>query len=665
MGTYYTAYCYNPENGYDFGKEQQVPPNLMETSDLQSYNNINPPKPTDIATKQFEQIDENMRGDITKESIYPWFKETGRTKAMALRCKSTVDPGAVGYYVGMHMCTFQWLHTPTQLKAGTVITMSVYVYNNDDYAHNFVTGTNESNDPSKWNEESEFSSGVEMSIEPKTWERLEWQYTLKYDHIGNFNQVGDLGMRVFQDWLSQGIKADFLIAMPKVELGIKATPYRMTEEDEKASISWRTCDPYYRPYVGRSVTDSDNWEDYTGWELVSEELLDNRYADIGWTKAEAHIIILPESAREVSDRINMWVGIDSDTFEVGTGRTVHFSQLNMEYNFTGQVVECATDNTGAYNYNDSTWVNMGDIMYSSQSGLLIDCVLGEMGNSIQDGSVLATGTLTRVDEVARDLIVNQGASYTGAYANVDYNVEANTFRVKTASLKVSSATYPDASGGASSYIENIWNYGMSTKPFKVNPFTTNSTWTKGMSNFIYNDGVTYFSRIHNNLADWFRGGNIGDIKPLPQRIMMLNMNTKKWWWFDYDKSQGLWVRSSEKTLASVAPTLISSAYSSGLPRDGKLKGSIVFTDKSYTDYASKNMPRSLGLDILFPDERKEFVYYAPFWHDGNYTSDMNWWGATSSVRTKYLYNDQKYGKFGVSEIDLMNGTCTMRRVWNS
>lgn len=666
MGTYYTAYCYNPENGYDFGKEQQVPQNLMETSSLQAYDNVNPPKPTTKQNKQFEQIDADMRADITKESVYPWFKETGRTKSLVLRCKSTVEAEGAGYYVGMHMCTFNWVYTPAQLKAGTVITMSVYVYNNDDYAHNFNTRINESNDPLVWNGASPSTAGVSnIRIEPKTWKRIEWQYTLKYDHIGSFSEVGDLGMRVYQAKLSQGVKADFLIGMPKVEIGTKATPYRMTEGEEESTAYWTTKDPYYRPYVGRATTDSDNWEDYTGWEKVSEELLDNRHADIGWTKAEAHIVVLPESASVASDRINMWVGIDSDTFDVGTGRTVQFSQLNMDYNFVGQVVECATDNNGAYNYNDSTWVNMGDIMYSSQNGLLIDPVLGEMGNLGQDGSQFTTGTLTRVDEVARDLIVNQGASYTGAFANVDYNEEAQSFRVKTQDLKVASATYPDASGGASSYIENIWNYGMTTKPYKVNRFITKSIWTKGMSNFIYNNGITYFSRIHNDLADWFRGGNIGDIKPLPQRIMMINMTTKKWWWFDYDKKQGLWVRSAEKSRATTAPTLISTAYANGLPTDGKLKGSIVFTDTNYADYASKNLPSTLGLDILFPDERKEFVYYAPFWHDGNYTSDMNWWGATSAVRTNFAYNNQKYGKFGVSAIDLMNGTCTMRRVWNS
>lgn len=670
MGTYYTAYCYNPENGYDFGKEQQVPPNLMETSDLHAYGNVNPPKPTTKQNKQFEQIDGEMRADITKESVYPWFKETGRTKSTVLRCKSTVEAGGAGYYVGMHMCTFNWVYTPAQLKAGTVITMSVYVYNDDDYAHTFNTRTNESNDPLKWNGASESTAGTSVKIEPKTWQRLEWQYTLKYDHVGSFSEVGDLGMRVYQAKLSKGIKADFLIGMPKVEIGTKATPYRMTEKDEKSTAYWTTKDPYYRPYVGRATTDSDNWEDYTGWEKVSEELLDNKYADIGWTKAEAQLINLPEHKSDITDetRVNMWVGIDSDTFEVGTGRTVQFSQLNRELNFVGQVVECGTDNAGAYNYNDSTWVNMGDIMYSSQNGLLIDCALGEMANLGDDGSQYApttAGALTRVDEVARDIIRNHGASYTGAFADVDYNQESESFRPKTANLKISAKEHPDASGGASSYIENIWNYGMTTKPYKINRFTTKSKWTKGISNFIYNNGVTYFSRIHNDLADWFRGGNIGDIKPLPQRIMMINMTTKKWWWFNYDKKQGLWVRSAEKTRASSAPTLISTAYANGLPKDGKLKGAVVFTDTNYADYASKNLPSTLGLDILFPDERKEFVYYAPFWHDGNYRSDMNWWGATSAVRSNFAYNDQKYGKFGVSAIDLMNGTCTMRRVWNS
>lgn len=670
MGTYYTAYCYNPENGYDFGKEQQVPPNLMETSDLHAYGNVNPPKPTTKQNKQFEQIDGEMRADITKESVYPWFKETGRTKSTVLRCKSTVEAEGAGYYVGMHMCTFNWVYTPAQLKAGTVITMSVYVYNDDDYAHTFNTRTNESNDPLKWNGASESEAGISVKIEPKTWQRLEWQYTLKYDHIGSFSEVGDLGMRVYQAKLSKGIKADFLIGMPKVEIGTKATPYRMTEKDEKSTAYWTTKDPYYRPYVGRATTDSDNWEDYTGWEKVSEELLDNKYADIGWTKAEAQLINLPEHKSDITDetRVNMWVGIDSDTFEVGTGRTVQFSQLNRELNFVGQVVECGTDNAGAYNYNDSTWVNMGDIMYSSQNGLLIDCALGEMANLGDDGSQYApttAGALTRVDEVARDIIRNHGASYTGAFADVDYNQESESFRPKTANLKISAKEHPDASGGASSYIENIWNYGMTTKPYKINRFTTKSKWTKGISNFIYNNGVTYFSRIHNDLADWFRGGNIGDIKPLPQRIMMINMTTKKWWWFNYDKKQGLWVRSAEKTRASSAPTLISTAYANGLPKDGKLKGAVVFTDTNYADYASKNLPSTLGLDILFPDERKEFVYYAPFWHDGNYRSDMNWWGATSAVRSNFAYNEQKYGKFGVSAIDLMNGTCTMRRVWNS
>lgn len=667
MGEYFTAYCYNPETGYDFAKTQQVPPNLMENSDLQLYNNINPQKPTDIATKQFEQIDNEMRADITKESVYPWFKETGRTKAQALRCKGTVEENSSGYFVGMHMCTFNWVYTPAQLKAGTVITMSVYVYNNDDYAHTFNTRTNESNDPLIWNNASTDTAGAtNVNIEPKTWKRIEWKYTLKYDHIGSFNEVGDLGMRVYQHRLSQGVKADFLIAMPKVETGTKATPYRMTEDDEKASTLWRTHDPYYLPYVGRATTDSDNWEDYTGWEQVSTESLDNRNADIGYTKAEVHCLSLPEDASQGigGQRPKIWVGIDSDTFNVATGRTVQFSQLNRELNFVGHIAENETDNGGAYNYNDSTWVNMGDIMYCSQNGLLIDPVVGEMANLGEDGSQYTSGTLTRVDEVARDIIRNLGASYTGAFADIDYNQESESFRPKTASLKVASKSHPDASGGAGSYIEQIWNYGMTTKPYKINRFTTKSKWTKAITNFIYNDGVTVFSRMWNEMPDWFRGGNMGDIKPLPQRIMMINMTTKKWWWFNYNKKTGLWERSAEKARASSAPTLISTAYANGLPKDGKLKGAVIFTDTNYADYSSKMMPSSLGLDILFPDERKENCYYAPMWHDNSYRSDMYYWGNTSLVRNNFNFNDQKYGVFGVYEINLMSGTMTLRRVWN-
>lgn len=667
MGEYFTAYCYNPENGYDFAKTQQVPPNLMENSDLQSYNNINPQKPTDIATKQFEQIDNEMRADITKESVYPWFKETGRTKAQALRCKGTVEANGADYFVGMHMCTFNWVHTPAQLKAGTVITMSVYVYNNDDYVHEFNAQTNESNNPLAWNGASEVTDGTKAVIEPKTWKRLEWQYTLKYDHIGSFNEVGDLGMRVYQAKLSQCIKADFFIGMPKVETGTKATPYRMTEEDEKASISWRTCDPYYRPYVGKSVTDSDNWEDYTGWQQMSTESLDNRNADIGYTKAEVHCLNLPEDTAQGIDgkRPKMWVGIDSDTFNVATGRTVQFSQLNRELNFVGHIAETETDNAGAYNYNDSTWVNMGDIMYCSQNGLLIDAVVGEMANLGDDGSQYTSGTLTRVDEVARDIVENHGANLPGSWGDISFKKETEgEWRPKSAGLKVASSLHPDASSGASSYIEQVWQYGFTTKPYKIKRFTTDSKWSKAITNFCYNNGVSVFDRSKTAMPDWFREGNIGDVKPLPQRIIMINMTTKKWWWFNYDKETGLWVRSAEKDRTRYSATLVQEWYKHGLPKDGKLKGCVVFTDTNYTDYAYKNLPSTIGLDILFPDERKENCYYAPMWHDNNYRSDMCYWGDTSLVRNNFNFNDQKYGVFGVYEINLMSGTMTLRRVWN-
>jgi hypothetical protein len=672
MGEYFTAYCYNPENGYDFGKEQQVPPNLFIRSSFRDYGDFNPTYPTTQDTSQFEQIDEDRRAIVKnpidgEDSVYNWFAETGRTKSLGLRLQSNPDHTGEAYYVGMHMRSNNWVYTPEpQLKAGTVVTMSVYIYNNDDYAHTFNTRTNESNDPIKWNGASESFTGTSVKIEAKSWARLEWQHTLKYNHEGSYSEQGDLGMRVYQAKLSGTIKADFIIAMPKVEAGTKATPYRDTAYEFGSTTYWRTHDPAFRPYVGKGVTDSDNWEDYTNWTQVSTESLDNRNADIGYTKAEVHCLMLPEDAGQGigGQRPKIWVGIDSDTFNVATGRTVQFSQLNRELNFVGHIAENETDNEGAYNYNDSTWVNMGDIMYCSQNGLLIDPVVGEMANLGEDGSQHTQGTLMRVDEVARDIIYNLGASYTGAFANVDYNQECESFRPKTASLKVASKSHPDASGGAGSYIEQIWQYGMTTKPYKINRFTTNSKWTKAITNFIYNDGVTVFSRIWNEMPDWFRGGNMGDIKPLPQRIMMINMTTKKWWWFDYNKKTGLWERSAEKTRASSAPTLITTAYANGLPKDGKLKGAVIFTDTNYADYSSKMMPSSLGLDILFPDERKENCYYAPMWHDNSYRSDMYYWGDTSLVRNNFNFNDQKYGVFGVYEINLMSGTMTLRRVWN-
>lgn len=672
MGEYFTAYCYNPETGYDFAKTQQVPPNLFTGSSFKGYGNFSPTKPTTQNTSQFEQIDGNnwaiVKNPINGEdNVSNWFPETGRTKSLGLRLQSNPDHTGEAYYVGMHMRVNNWIYSPeTQLKAGTVVTMSVYVYNNDDYAHTFNTRTNESNDPNKWNGASENFAGASVRIEPKTWARLEWQYTLKYNHEGTYKEQGDLGMRVYQAKLSGTIKADFIIAMPKVEAGTQATPYRDTAYEFRSTAYWTTHDPVFRPYVGKSLTDSDNWEDYTGWTQVSTESLDNRNADIGYTKAEVHCLNLPEDAWQGigAVRPKIWVGIDSDTFNVATGRTVQFSQLNRELNFVGHIAECETDNTGAYNYNDSTWVNMGDIMYCSQNGLLIDPVVGEMANLGDDGSQYTTGTLTRVDEVARDIIRNLGASYTGAFADIDYNQESESFRPKTAGLKVASKSHPDASGGAGAYIEGIWNYGMTTKPYKINRFTTASKWTKGITNFIYNNGVSVFNRSLQDMSDWFREGNMGDIKPLPQRIMMINMSTKKWWWFNYNAKTRLWERSAEKARASSAPTLISTAYANGLPKDGKLKGSVIFTDTNYADYSSKMLPSSLGLDILFPDERKENCYYAPMWHDNNYRSNMMYWGDTAYVRSNFVNNDQKYGQFGVYDINLMSGTMTLRRVWN-
>lgn len=672
MGEYFTAYCYNPETGYDFAKTQQVQPNLMQNSDFQSYGNFDPVKPTTMQTSQFEQIDGKRKAIVKnpingEDSVVNWFPETGRTKALGLRLQSNPDYAGVSYYVGMYMRANNWVYTPeTQLKAGTVVTMSVYIYNNDDYKHTFSTRTNESNSPNEWNSASGFSVGNDISIESKSWQRLEWQYTLKYNHEGSYSEQGDLGMRVFQK-LSGNDKADFIIAMPKIEVGTRATPWRTTTHDEGIIDNWKAQDPVFRPYVGKSLTDSDNWEDYTGWTQVSTESLDNRNADIGYTKAEVHCLSLPEDAGQGIGRQipKIWVGIDSDTFNVATGRTVQFSQLNRELNFVGHIAENETDNSGAYNYNDSTWVNMGDIMYCSQNGLLIDPVVGEMANLGEDGSQYATGTLCRIDEVARDIVENHGANFPGSWGDISFKKETEgEWRPKSAGLKVASSLHPGASSGASSYIEQVWQYGFTTKPYKIKRFTTDSKWSKAITNFCYNNGVSVFDRSKTAMPDWFRGGNVGDIKPLPQRIMMINMTTKKWWWFDYDKKTGLWVRSAEKDRPRYFSTSVQEWYKHGLPKDGKLKGCVVFTDTNYTDYASNNLPSTIGLDILFPDERKENCYYAPMWHDNNYRSDMCYWGDTAFVRSNFNFNDQKYGAFGVYEINLMSGTMTLRRVWN-
>lgn len=664
MGIYYTAYCYNPNVGFDFQKSTNVIPfGLLPDNNWNAWNNFDGsslPAGTHLSNLLYDFDRTDWRKFDVSE-----FEESGRTKAMGFTLLPKTNEG--GFYLGMNIDVYSWVDTMPDVAVGEDISCSIYVRNDDKAGktHTFSLRWIEGDTPEKFGNNAESGALDSMAIPADgKFYRLKGTFKAKYKH-GGYQSDGfktTIGMRVYQAKLSAGDDNSAMsIVMPMVNKGTEATPFNMPERLANVPDSESKLDPYRLPWRGVSSTDSDNYEDYT-WSMEGKNVINDKLNYEGVTKPEiAHIYERDKAQRAI-------IGINEDTWNNENGRTVSYNVINRKINLVGHTIQIERkgETASIHDENSGSWVDTGDLLYSSQNGLLIDSGLGDMSNSLDDGSFYAKeGQLLRVDEALNSAMYSYPTSLPAFYANEDMAKESSAYRLTTDGIKVHHTTPPDASNGINSLLAELFQYGVATYPNKINKYTTNTKSIKGVWGWTRNNarGQWY---AHNgwDIFDWFREGNLGDIKPQAQRLVFVNLATKKVWWFDW--LDGLWKKSGEKTMPTTRPTILSSYYALGLPKDGKTKGQIIFTDKAYGDFGSQISSKSLGEESLFPAETKEKVYYAPFWHDWRYNSYDFWWGYAETWNNGTpKYNNPKYGSFGVKNVDYFAGLCDMERIWLS
>lgn len=697
MALYSRAYCHNIMTGFDFSHSRKMNYNLSDSLCSAFGRDFGANFPI------MQQIDGEGRGIKSIEDIETICPESGRHDLQGYRMKSSVPAEGAGYYVGLHLSAMSYvypLNNGVDIPAGTKLTFSVYVKNLNDFRASFITRTNESNDYNKYGNKAESTEGTQIWLEPNEVGRLVWTYTTKYKHRGKsipFHSntptenpepdTGDLGMRVYQAKLGTPVTetrkqtADFNIFMVKVEMGDTVTPFTGTQYMHEHQNSMNHEDWHFMlPYEGKKVgAPSDNWEDYT-WDSGDMPEMATWKWNHGAFKSEVALTLCRATPKnDIKTTTRHWVGIDSETWNNESGRTVEFSVINRDFNPIGQWFEIERNNNkwNPHEIHDGTWVNTGDILYIPQQGVAIDTMLGEMANMFDDGTQFATGTTCRIDEVLRDVVRNYplslpeyfwdelsvGGTTTSSARNHLQRLEY-PIRDELGVIKVNSKKVPKADGGLQPYLDSLWNLAVSTYPRKFNKTSGNpkeyNGKLKGAPSFADMAKTFNYTRIFQDTADWFREGAFGDYRPKPKIIVFRNMEQKKMWWFSW--SNGLWNRSGARAFTSSAPTLVSS-YDMNFP--GNVRGNINFTTSPYEDYGAVNTLTDDKLDFMMPDEKIEKCYYAPKWHEFKYNTWDSYWGAEAVRADGYNFKTQqgKYGAFGCYEVDFQSGTMTLRRIW--
>lgn len=690
MALYSRAYCHNIITGFDFSHSRKMNYNLSN-SYCTAYDR------QDLDTfKILAQIDGEERAIREVYDIETICPESGRHGLKGYRMKSSVPAEGAGYYVGLHLSAMSYaypLNNGVDIPAGTKVTFSVYVKNLNDFRARFITRTNESNDWNMYGEQAESTEGTQMWLEPNEVGRLTWTYTTKYKHRGKSipwhsdgtaePDTGDLGMRVYQYKLGTPVTesrkqtADFYIFMAKVEIGETVTPYTGTQYMHERQNSQNYEDWHFMlPYEGKKVGEpSDNWEDYT-WDSGDMPEMATWKWNHGAFKSEVALTLCRATPKnDVNKTTRHWVGIDSETWNNESGRTVEFSVINRDFNPIGQWFEVERgDNSWApHEIHDGTWVNTGDTLYIPQQGVAVDTALGEMANMFDDGTFYAGGTTCRIDEVLRDVVRNYPLSlpeYFWDEMSVSSGARNNLqrleypFRDNLQYIRVNSKKVPKADSGLQPYLDSLWNLAISTYPRKFNKVSGNpkeyNGKLKGAPSFADMAGTFNYTRIFQDTGDWFREGAFGDYRPKPKVIIFRNIELRKMWWFTWDNGQ--WKRSSEVSFASPA-TLVSSY--SGMNFPGNVRGNINFTTSPYSDFSAVDTLTDDKLDFMLPDDTIDKCYYAPKWHESKYNTWDSYWGAEAVRADGYNFNTQqgKYGSFGCHDVDFQSGTMTLRRIW--
>lgn len=444
------------------------------------------------------------------------------------------------------------------------------------------------------------------------------------------------------------------VYLPKIEAGVQVTPFR-SDHDEHFTYIKVNEDDETPPFTGFYEGDvaSDNFADYT-W-FGSRSYNDFFYMEERGTVKQDAVWCY---TRPLGQRV--LIGIDEDTFSNASGRTVKFHILNGNksvFDMTGNWIypEQFTDNRQMFDSDTGAWVDNQEVLYITNANTAIDTTFGEMANNIIEGFYYQQADKRyRVDEVLRSAMFNAPWSMGDYWKNEDMTREQDKMRASygIADCRVSVKTNY---GSMNDWTENVaFPTGVHLRPVKIDKFDTTTKMMKGISS-----ASTIWAKqtlkAEPDTEDWFRSYSNDKTVAVPTQILFANYETKKAWHFT-QQSNGTWKRSSEFTIPAGATALLN-AWTAIVPKNGQLKGSIVFTDKNYADYGDNLRPQSLELDQLFPTISYEGVKFNPQYYSIAYNTKLFWWGQKANVA------NNSYGECGVRIVDFMTGLANIERVY--
>lgn len=447
----------------------------------------------------------------------------------------------------------------------------------------------------------------------------------------------------------------FEVYLPKIEQGTEATPF-VQDQDEFYGSQKTNEDDGTPPFVGTYEGTGEQSKDYKVYMWVGSKTDKEFYylEERGICKQEAVWCY----SRPLSQRV--LIGIDSDTYDVESGRTIKFHVINGNkgiFDLTGSVIypEQFTDKRQTFDSDTRAWVDNQEPLYVTDANTAIDCTFGEMASNILEGWYYQqTDKRYRVDETLRSAMINTGYNMGSYWSNWNFEPYMNEMRAtyNIENCRVSEKTNYSSMNDWTSNV--AFPAGVTLMPYKPKLSETDLQKLKGVSSAtsIWAKGNL---RTERTVEDWFREYENSRTRPVPTILLFANFNTRKAWTFQ-QQSNGTWKRSSELSIPGSA-TAYASAWSAIIPKNGELKGNVIMTDKNYADFPDNARPITLGVEELFPTIRYNYVKFNPQMYATAYNTKLFWWGQKANV------SNLTYGECGIRSTDFLTGLCTVERVY--
>lgn len=633
----FKAYCWNPETGRDFTK---VIPNV----NLVQRANLNAIETIEFLPNLIYLSDgsKGTDGRWTRKACelnwnrpYSWgsvvWKPEGEEKKTGITFCTDYDKGN---YPNLYP-----KFKKPNLTQGQVYTYSAEIYNPSDKPINVVLRA-------IWGQYDQTIQTV--SIGAEKWQKMATTFTLPY--TGTTERFG-----ITVETEEATTEATTLeIYFPKIEQGSNLTPFSTDGDEIDRDRKLDECDsipPFTGFYEGSSA--SDNYKDYTWTGSKGAEnffYLEER----GICKQEAVWCY----SRPLGQRV--LIGIDSDTYDVESGRTIKFHVLNGNkgiFDLTGSVIypEQFTDKRQTFDIDTRAWVDNQEPLYVTDANTAIDCTFGEMASNIIQGYYYQQADKRyRVDELVRSAMINVGYNMGSYWSKWGFDRYMNEMR---ASYEIENCRISEKTeySNMNDWTSNVcFPTGAVIQPYKPKLTESDTQALKGTSTMktIWLPSVLKTER---DVEDWFRTYSNSRTRPVPTELLFANFTTKKAWLFT-DKGNGTWSKSSEFTIPGGA-TAYATAWSAIIPQNGELKGNVIMTDKNYADFPNNARPVTLGVEELFPTIQYENVKFNPQMYTMAYNTKLSWWGQKANVA------NLTYGECGIRATDFMTGLCTIERVY--